>query len=79
MQALDQLARRQVDQHDVAQAVEHGIRHGLADTHAGDAVDDVVEAFQVLDVDGRVDIDAGIELLLTETETPAKVFAVRWQ
>jgi predicted transcriptional regulator len=61
LQALDQLARRQVDQHDVAQAVEDEIRHGLADAHAGDPVDHVVEAFQVLDVDRGVDVDAGIQ------------------
>ena len=61
LQALDQLARRQVDQHDVAQAVEHDVGHGLADAHAGDAVHDVVEAFQVLDVDRGVDVDAGVE------------------
>lgn len=63
LQALDQFAWRQIDQHDVAQAVEHGIGHGLGHAHAGDAQHDVVEAFQVLDVDRGIDVDAGIEQL----------------
>ncbi len=63
LQALDQFAWRQVHQHDVAQAVEHGIGHGLGHAHAGDAQHDVVEAFQVLDVDRGVDVDPGIEQL----------------
>ena len=63
LQALDQLARWQVHQHDVVQAVEHRIGHGLADPHAGDAHDHVVEAFQMLDVDRGPHIDAGIEQL----------------
>ncbi len=61
VQALDQLARRQVDQADVAQPVEHRIGHRLADPDAGDAVHDVVEAFQVLDVHRAVDVDALVQ------------------
>ena len=64
VQALDQFARRQVDQHDVAQAIEERVGHRLADAHAGDLRDDVVEALEVLDVDRRVDVDAGVEQLL---------------
>ncbi|MNV13791.1 hypothetical protein D3C71_1044480 [compost metagenome] len=63
LQPLDQLARRQVDQHDVVQAVEYRIGHGLADPHPGDAHDHVIEAFQMLDVDRGPYIDAGIEQL----------------
>ena len=63
LQPLDQLTRWQVDQHDVAQAVEHRIWHGLGHAHAGDAQHDVVEAFQVLDIDGGVDVDAGVQQL----------------
>jgi hypothetical protein len=63
LQARDQFARRQVDQHDVVQAVEHAIRHGLADAHAGDAHHHVVEAFQMLDVDRGPDVDAGVQQL----------------
>jgi hypothetical protein len=61
LQSLDQFARRQVHQLDVAQAVEHAVGHGLAHAHAGDPVDHVVEAFQVLDVDRGADVDAGVE------------------
>src|SRR6202008_1647982 len=51
----------QVYPEDVAQAVAQDVRHRLADPPAGDPGDDVVEAFQVLDVNGGVDVDAGIE------------------
>ncbi len=63
LQPFDQLPRRQVDQHDVAQPVEHDVGHGFTDAHAGDPVDHVVQALQMLDVDRRVDVDAGIEQL----------------
>ncbi len=63
LQARDQLARRQVDQHDVVQAVEHPIRHGLAHAYAGDAHHHVIEAFQMLDVDRGPDVDAGVQQL----------------
>ena len=76
LQALDQLARREVDQLDVAQAVEDEIRHGLADAHAGDAVDHVIEAFQVLDVDRGVDVDAGIQQF--HHVLPAALVAAAW-
>ena len=60
LQALDQVVGREVDQLDVVGAVEDRIRHGLAHAHAGDLRDDVVQALDVLDVDGRVDVDAGL-------------------
>ena len=63
LQACDQFAWRQVDQHDVVQAVEHTVRHGLADAHAGDAHHHIVEAFQMLDVDRGPDVDAGVQQL----------------
>ena len=63
-QTLEQFVRRQIDQLDFVGAVEHLVRHGLAHLHAGDLRDDIVEAFDVLHVDGRVDVDAGIEQFL---------------
>ncbi len=63
LQASDQFARRQIDQHDVVQPIEHAIRHGLADAHAGDAHHHIVEAFQMLDVDRGPDVDAGVQQL----------------
>ena len=53
LQPLDQVVRREVDQLDGVGAVEDGIRHGLAHAHVRDLRDDVVQAFDVLDVDGR--------------------------
>ena len=57
-QPLNQVVRRQVDQFDRVGAVEHRIRHGLAHPHMGDLRDHVVEALDVLDVDGGIDVDA---------------------
>ncbi len=37
--------------------------HGLADADAGDLRDDVVEAFDVLNVDGAIDVDAAVQQL----------------
>ena len=61
VQALYQFTRRQIDQADVAQTVENRIGDGLADPDAGDLVHHVVQAFQVLDIDRGVDVDASIE------------------
>ena len=58
LQPLDQIIRRKVDQLDGVGAVEHLVRHGLAHPHMGDLRDHVVEAFDVLDVDGGIDVDA---------------------
>jgi hypothetical protein len=63
LEPRDQLARWQVDQHDVMQAVQHAIGHGLADADAGDPQHLVIEAFQVLDVDRRPDVDPCIQQL----------------
>src|SRR6185436_4627394 len=45
-------------------AVEDGIGHRLAHAHARDLGDDVVQALDVLDVDGGVDVDAALQQLL---------------
>ena len=58
LKPLDQVVRREVDQFDAVGAVEHRIRHGLAHPHMGDLRHHVVEAFDVLDVDRGVDVDA---------------------
>ncbi|MDT4822712.1 hypothetical protein FQZ97_559230 [compost metagenome] len=63
-QALQQLARRQVDQEDFVGILQHPVRHRFAHLHAGDVAHLVVEAFQVLDVDRGVDVDAGIQQFL---------------
>ncbi|MNG93951.1 hypothetical protein D3C79_529430 [compost metagenome] len=57
-QALQQLARRQVDQHQLEGFLQDPVGQGLAHMHTGDVADLVVEAFQVLDVDRGIDVDA---------------------
>ncbi len=59
LEALDEVFRGQIDDLDVVGAVDDRVRHRLAHAHAGDRGDDVVEAFDVLDVQRRVDVDAG--------------------
>src|SRR5580704_9293829 len=55
---LDEVGGRQIDQLDRIGAVEYGIRHGFAHPDMGDLRDHVVEALDVLDVDGAIDVDA---------------------
>ena len=64
LQALNEIVRREVDQLDGVGAVEHRIRHGLAHPHMGDLRDHVVEALDVLDIDGGIDVDAVRQQLL---------------
>ena len=58
LQPLQQLVGRDVDEFDLVGLVEHLVRHGLLHARAGDLGDDVVEAFDVLDVDRGIDVDA---------------------
>jgi hypothetical protein len=46
-----------VDKDDLVGAADEAVRNGLARRHLGDPLDDVAERFQVLDVDGRDDVD----------------------
>ena len=48
----------QVDQFDGIGAIEYRVRHGFAHPHVRDLGDHVVEAFDVLDIDGGVNVDA---------------------
>ena len=59
-----QVVGRQIDQLDVVGLVEYLVRQGLALPHAGRLVDEIVQALEVLDVDRRPDVDAGVEQLL---------------
>ena len=63
-EALDQVVRRDVDDLDVVGRIEHRVGHDLAYADAGDAGDDVVEAFDMLDVERRQHVDAGRQQLL---------------
>ena len=50
-----------VDEFDLVGAADDVVGDGLALFDAGDRFDDVVEGFQVLDVDGGDDVDTGLE------------------
>ena len=56
-QPLEELVRRQVDQDKLVRLVEHRIGHRLAHADPGDPLDDVIEAFEMLDVQRRPDVD----------------------
>ena len=56
---LHQLVRRKVDDFDIVGSVEDGIGNRFPDADAGNLFDNVVEAFNVLDVQRRIDIDPG--------------------
>ena len=56
-QALQQLVGWQIHQHDLISAVEGAIRHGFANAHPSDASHHLIQAFDVLDVDGCPDVD----------------------
>ena len=64
LQALDQVFGRQVDELDVVGLVDDRIGHRLAHADAGDLRDDVVQALDMLDIERRIDIDAGGEQFL---------------
>ena len=63
-QPLDQVVGREIHQLDGVGPVEDGIGHRLAYAHARDLGHYVVQALDVLDVDGGVDVDAVLEQLL---------------
>lgn len=52
---------RHVDELDLVRGSHDGVRDRLALLDAGDALDNVVQRFEVLDVDGTDDVDAGVE------------------
>ena len=58
------LVGRDVDQLDLVGSLQYRIRQRLLDRHAGDLGDHIVEAFDVLDVERRPNVDAGRKQLL---------------
>ena len=58
LEPLDQIVRREVDQFDSIGAIENSIGHCLTDPDVRDLSHYVVEAFDVLNVNGRVNVDA---------------------
>ncbi len=63
-QARPQILRRDVDELDVVGSGEDAVGHGLALANAGDAQDDVGQAFQMLDVQRRPDVDPSVAQFL---------------
>ena len=61
LQPRDQVVRRQVDQLHLVRLLEYPVGHRLALAHARDLGDDVIQALEVLDVDGGPHVDAGVE------------------
>ena len=61
--ALDEVVGRQVDELDGIGAVEDGVGHRLAHAHARNLRHDIVQALDVLDVDGGIDVDALLQQL----------------
>src|SRR5262249_2600118 len=45
-------------------AIEYRVRNGLAHTHMRDLSNNVIEALDVLDIDGRVDVNTAVQQLL---------------
>ncbi len=64
VQALDQFVRGDVDQDHVVGALQHPVRHGLAHEHAGDPADHFGQAFEMLDIERRPHVEAGVEQFL---------------
>src|SRR5262245_33427693 len=58
LETLDQIVGREIDQLDGISAVEDGVWDGLAYAHMGNLSNDVIEAFDVLNVDRRINVDA---------------------
>ena len=63
-QPLQQLTRRQVDQQQLIGFLDDPVGHRFTHLHPGDTAHLVVEAFEVLNVDRGVDVDARCQQLL---------------
>ncbi len=63
IEPLTQIVGGQVHQHHIVGGVEKRIRDGFANLHAGDAADDIVQALEVLDVNGGKYVNAGFQQL----------------
>ena len=61
IQTLAQIVRGKVNQHHFISRIKKGIGDSFAHLNSGDAADHVVQAFQMLDVNGSKDIDARLK------------------
>ena len=64
VQALAEIVRGQVNQHHVVSGVKKGIRHGLPHLDPGDAAHHIVQALQMLYVEGGKDVNARLQQLV---------------
>ena len=64
VQPLDQVLGREIDDLDIVGLVEHAVGHGLAHAYPRDLGNDVVQALDMLDIEGREHVDAGGDQLL---------------
>ena len=69
-EALQQLVRREIDELDLVGPVDDRVGDRLAHDDAGDRGHDVVQALDVLHVERRVDVDAGVQQLLDVLPAP---------
>src|SRR5215475_96195 len=63
LEPLDQIIRREIDQLHGISAIEYRIGNSLAYANMRDLSDNVIEAFDMLDVDRRVDVNAAAQQL----------------
>ncbi len=61
VQALDEVVRCYIDDLDIVGAVDDQVRHRFPHADARDLGDDIVQAFDMLDVERRIDVDAAGE------------------
>jgi hypothetical protein len=63
-QPAEELVGRQVHEFHLVGAIEHLVRQRLENAHPRYLADDVVQAFEVLDIERREDVDAGVAQFL---------------
>src|SRR5262249_31338066 len=60
-QAGAELLGSEINEHDLVGRIENRIGNGFPNDDAGDLLNGVATAFDMLDVDGRENVDAGVE------------------
>ena len=63
LEPLEEVLDREIEVHDLVRLQEERVGDGLAHAHAGGALDEVVQALEVLDVERADDVDARGEQL----------------
>ena len=63
VQALTQIVRWEIDQYHIVSGIEKWVRNGFAHLNTGDAADHIIQAFQMLDVNGSKNVNASFQQL----------------